>query len=107
MLYVQAFGEVRTLYTSLRMRGLVLVVYYDLRAAVSALGTLQGTLVRNQPLEIHYYRGLLKQGLQESGVNQVRDMSGGLPFSQRAWELRECSVGGGALMVDVVGDWVE
>ena len=73
---VQAFGEVRTLYTALRSHGLVLVVYFDLRASMAALRTLQGTLVRTQPLEIHYYRAPPKQGVQESGVNQVGGADG-------------------------------
>lgn len=44
-----------------------MVTYYDLRAAVSAMTTLQGTLVRNTPIEIHYSA----HKTQDRGVNQV------------------------------------
>ncbi len=62
--------------TALKPRGLVMVTYYDLRAAQLARGTLQGTLVRSQPLEIHFYNPAPKAGAQDSGVNQVRALPG-------------------------------
>mmetsp|Transcript_20587 Transcript_20587/g.45080 ORF Transcript_20587/g.45080 Transcript_20587/m.45080 type:complete len:978 (-) Transcript_20587:2385-5318(-) len=65
----QSFGDVRTLFTSSKHRGLVVVSYYDVRAAVSAKNTLQGTLVRGLPLEIHF--SAPKQGTQDVvGLNQ-------------------------------------
>lgn len=48
------FGDVRALYTGAKHRGVLLVCYYDLRAAVSAVSTLQGTLVCNQPINISF-----------------------------------------------------
>ncbi len=51
----QSFGEVRTLYSQSKQRyGVIIVAYYDLRAAVSAKTTLQGTLINGKPLEIHF-----------------------------------------------------
>eukprot|EP00798_Chlamydomonas_sp_ICE-L_P021946 gene21946-28992_t len=50
----QSFGDVRTLPQTTSQRGMVLVSYYDLRAAIAACSTLQGTLVSNLPLDIKY-----------------------------------------------------
>ena len=58
------------MHTASKQRGLVVVSYYDLRAAVAALGTLQGTLVCNRPLEIHFSN--VKPSSQDVGINQVR-----------------------------------
>lgn len=68
----QAFGDLRTLYTGSKHRGLLLVAYFDLRAAVSALTTLQGTLIKTTPISIRYAPARPTAGGQDSGVNQVR-----------------------------------
>ncbi|GAX80354.1 hypothetical protein CEUSTIGMA_g7793.t1 [Chlamydomonas eustigma] len=51
----KSFGDVRALHTKAKEHmGVIVVSYFDLRAAVSAKSTLQGTLVNNQALEIHF-----------------------------------------------------
>lgn len=66
----QAFGDLRGLYTGSKHRGLLVVTYFDLRAAISAYSTLQGTLMNNLPISLRY--AAPKDAGQDSGVNQVR-----------------------------------
>ncbi|KAF8060053.1 ML1 [Scenedesmus sp. PABB004] len=49
-----AHGDLRTLYTAAKGRGLVIVGYYDLRAATSAAGALSGAPLGGRPLEVAF-----------------------------------------------------
>ena len=52
---VQAFGEIRSLYTGCKQRGLVTVNYFDLRAACLALHSLAGTAaLGDATLDVQY-----------------------------------------------------
>ena len=56
---MQAFGDLRQVYTAVKHRGFVMITFDDLRAAVRAKETLYGSCpagVSNQglPLEIYY-----------------------------------------------------
>lgn len=67
----KSFGDVKTLFSDARHRGLLIVTFFDLRAAVSAKSTLHGTLVNNLPLEIHFSKQ--KSGIQDPwGLSQVQ-----------------------------------
>ncbi len=50
----QAFGEIRSLYTACKQRGLVTVNYFDLRAACLALHSLAGTALGDATLDVQY-----------------------------------------------------
>jgi len=65
----QAFGDLRAIYTGAKHRGLLRVSYYDLRAAVSALNTLQGTLVSHKPISLCYAAAKPTSG-HDSNVQQ-------------------------------------
>ena len=51
---MQAFGEIRSLYTACKQRGLVTVNYFDLRAACLALHSLAGTALGDSTLDVQY-----------------------------------------------------
>lgn len=51
---LQAYGDVRTLYTACIGRGFCMISYYDLRAACLASHSLQGTLLAGSALNIHF-----------------------------------------------------
>jgi hypothetical protein len=51
---LQAYGEVRTLYTAALARGFIMIVYYDLRAACLAMHSLQGMQLGGTTLDIHF-----------------------------------------------------
>ena len=50
----QAYGEIRTLYTACKARGLVTVSYFDLRAACLAMHSLAGAPLGDATLEVQY-----------------------------------------------------
>lgn len=54
MLNVQQYGDIRTLYTSCKQRGFVMISYYDIRAAGNAMKALQNRPLRCRKLDIHY-----------------------------------------------------
>eukprot|EP00798_Chlamydomonas_sp_ICE-L_P003925 gene3925-14001_t len=49
-----SFGDIRSMYTARKLQGLILVSYFDLRAAIAVHTTLQGTLIFDQELNISY-----------------------------------------------------
>ena len=65
---MQSFGEVQRLYTASRQRGLLLVVYYDLRSALAAAKRLQGYQVNGSPLELHFAAPKTVNGLDDCTV---------------------------------------
>jgi len=48
----QAFGDVRHLHSTLKPRGVIVVTYFDLRAATNAVSTLDGTLIQGIPISV-------------------------------------------------------
>ena len=50
----QQYGDIRTLYTACKHRGFVMISYYDIRAARSALRALQNKALRRRKLDIHF-----------------------------------------------------
>lgn len=51
---VQAYGEVKTLYTACIARGFIMITYFDLRAACLAMHSLQGATLDGASLDIHF-----------------------------------------------------
>jgi hypothetical protein len=64
-----AHGDLRMLYTAAKACGLVIVGYFDLRAAVAAMTALQGFLLAGRPLDVAY--SAPKKG-EVNQINQVR-----------------------------------
>ncbi|KAJ7566285.1 hypothetical protein O6H91_02G095600 [Diphasiastrum complanatum] len=50
----EQYGDIRTLYTSCKYRGFVMISYYDIRAARSAMHALQNKPLRQRKLDIHF-----------------------------------------------------
>ncbi|KVH88195.1 Nucleotide-binding, alpha-beta plait [Cynara cardunculus var. scolymus] len=50
----EQYGDIRTLYTACKHRGFVMISYYDIRAARSAMQALQNKPLRRRKLDIHY-----------------------------------------------------
>lgn len=63
-----AHGDLRMLYTAAKACGLVIVGFFDLRAAIAAMTALQGFLLCGRPLEVAY--SALKKG-EANQINQV------------------------------------
>lgn len=63
-----AHGDLRMLYTAAKACGLVIVGYFDLRAAVAAITALQGFMLAGKPLEVAY--SAPKKG-EVNQINQV------------------------------------
>ena len=51
---VQAYGEIRSLYTACKLRGFVVLSFYDLRASCLAIHALQGARVGAGNLHISF-----------------------------------------------------
>lgn len=68
-----AHGDLRMLYTAAKACGLVIVGYFDLRAAVAAMTALQGFLLAGRPLDVAY--SAPKKG-EVNQINQVRGSFG-------------------------------
>ena len=50
----QPFGDIRNLYSACKHRGFVMVSYFDIRAARTAMRVLQNKQLRNKKLDIHF-----------------------------------------------------
>ena len=48
------YGDIRTLYTACKHRGFVMISYYDIRAARTAMRALQNKPLRRRKLDIHF-----------------------------------------------------
>ena len=108
---LQAFGDVRGMYTGAKPRGLVVVAYFDVRAAISARDTLQGTLIKTTPIDIEYSH--FRDAAGDKNVNQVGRLcvcvcvcvEGGGLCSSTKWAGRGLIVcGGQGRRVDGEGD---
>ncbi|XP_073058333.1 protein MEI2-like 5 [Primulina eburnea] len=64
----EQFGDIRTLYTACKHRGFVMISYYDIRAARSAMRGLQNKPLRRRKLDIHF--SIPKDNPSEKDVNQ-------------------------------------
>ncbi|CAN1790561.1 Protein MEI2-like 4 [Linum perenne] len=64
----EKFGEIRTLYTTCKHRGFVMISYYDIRAAQNAMQSLQHKPLRRRKLDIHF--SIPKENPSEKDVNQ-------------------------------------
>ncbi|KAH6788822.1 MEI2-like protein 5 [Perilla frutescens var. frutescens] len=64
----EQFGDIRTLYTACKHRGFVMISYYDIRAARSAMRGLQNKPLRRRKLDIHF--SIPKDNPSEKDINQ-------------------------------------
>lgn len=64
----EQYGGIRTLYTACKHRGFVMISYYDIRAARTAMKALQNKPLRRRKLDIHY--SIPKDNPSEKDVNQ-------------------------------------
>lgn len=67
MLFEQ-FGEIRTLYTACKHRGFVMISYFDIRAACSAMKAMQNNPLKHKKLDIHF--SVPKDNPSEKDMNQ-------------------------------------
>lgn len=67
MLFEQ-FGDIRTLYTTCKHRGFVMISYYDIRAARNAMRSLQNMPLRRRKLDIHF--SIPKDNPSDKDINQ-------------------------------------
>ncbi|KAJ0451298.1 putative RNA recognition motif domain, mei2-like RNA recognition, RNA-binding domain superfamily [Helianthus annuus] len=61
-------GDIRTLYTACKHRGFVMISYYDIRAARTAMRALQNKPLRRRKLDIHY--SIPKDNPSDKDINQ-------------------------------------
>lgn len=52
--FLQQYGDIRTLYTACKHRGFVMISYYDIRDARTAMRALQNKPLRRRKLDIHF-----------------------------------------------------
>ncbi|EPS61925.1 hypothetical protein M569_12868 [Genlisea aurea] len=64
----EQYGDIRTLYTACKHRGFVMISYYDIRAARSAMRALQNKPLRRRKLDIHF--SIPKDNPSEKDMNQ-------------------------------------
>ncbi|KAK8664612.1 hypothetical protein V6N13_084391 [Hibiscus sabdariffa] len=64
----EQYGDIRTLYTACKHRGFVMISYYDIRAARTAMRALQNKPLRRRKLDIHF--SIPKDNPSEKDVNQ-------------------------------------
>ncbi|XP_010549432.1 PREDICTED: protein MEI2-like 5 [Tarenaya hassleriana] len=64
----EQYGDIRTLYTACKHRGFVMISYYDIRAARTAMRALQNKPLRRRKLDIHF--SIPKDNPSEKDMNQ-------------------------------------
>ncbi|XP_027344222.1 protein MEI2-like 2 isoform X2 [Abrus precatorius] len=64
----EQYGDIRTLYTACKHRGFVMISYYDIRAARTAMRALQNKPLRRRKLDIHF--SIPKDNPSEKDINQ-------------------------------------
>ncbi|XVF14496.1 hypothetical protein REPUB_Repub09cG0065200 [Reevesia pubescens] len=67
-LLFEQYGDIRTLYTACKHRGFVMISYYDIRAARTAMRALQNKPLRRRKLDIHF--SIPKDNPSEKDINQ-------------------------------------
>ncbi|KAK4364025.1 hypothetical protein RND71_015383 [Anisodus tanguticus] len=64
----EQYGDIRTLYTACKHRGFVMISYYDIRAARTAMRALHNKPLRRRKLGIHF--SIPKENPSEKDINQ-------------------------------------
>ncbi|XP_020579938.1 protein MEI2-like 2 isoform X2 [Phalaenopsis equestris] len=64
----EQYGDIRTMYTTCKNRGFVMISYYDIRAARTAMRALQNKPLRRRKLDIHF--SIPKENPSEKDLNQ-------------------------------------
>ncbi|CAA0816125.1 Protein MEI2-like 5 [Striga hermonthica] len=64
----EQYGDIRTLYTACKHRGFVMISYYDIRSARTAMRALQSKPLRRRKLDIHF--SIPKDNPSEKDINQ-------------------------------------
>ncbi|KAK4769042.1 hypothetical protein SAY86_027192 [Trapa natans] len=64
----EQYGDIRTLYTSCKHRGFVMISYYDIRDARTAMRALQNKPLRRRKLDIHF--SIPKENPSDKDINQ-------------------------------------
>eukprot|EP00268_Persea_americana_P025556 TRINITY_DN2488_c0_g1_i4.p1 TRINITY_DN2488_c0_g1~~TRINITY_DN2488_c0_g1_i4.p1 ORF type:complete len:877 (+),score=174.21 TRINITY_DN2488_c0_g1_i4:272-2902(+) len=64
----EQFGDIRNLYTSCKHRGFVMISYYDIRSARTAMRALQNKPLRRRKLDIHF--SIPKDNPSDKDINQ-------------------------------------
>ncbi|KAL1829602.1 hypothetical protein DCAR_0208944 [Daucus carota subsp. sativus] len=64
----EQYGDIRTLYTACKHRGFVMISYYDIRAARTAMRALQNKPLRGRKLDIHF--SIPKDNPSDKDMNQ-------------------------------------
>ncbi|KAG6661642.1 protein MEI2-like 2 isoform X4 [Carya illinoinensis] len=64
----EQYGDIRTLYTACKHRGFVMISYYDIRDARTAMRALQNKPLRRRKLDIHF--SIPKDNPSEKDINQ-------------------------------------
>ncbi|CAI9783805.1 unnamed protein product [Fraxinus pennsylvanica] len=64
----EQYGDIRTLYTTCKHRGFVMISYYDIRAAQTAMRALQNRPLRRRKLDIHF--SIPKENPSDKDINQ-------------------------------------
>ncbi|CAL0304889.1 unnamed protein product [Lupinus luteus] len=64
----EQYGDIRTLFTARKQRGFVMISYYDIRAARTAMRALQNKPLRRRKLDIHF--SIPKDNPSDKDINQ-------------------------------------
>ncbi|XP_047312133.1 protein MEI2-like 2 [Impatiens glandulifera] len=64
----EQYGDIRTLYTACKHRGFVMISYYDIRDARTAMKALQNKPLRRRKLDIHF--SIPKDNPSDKDINQ-------------------------------------
>ncbi|OIV98298.1 hypothetical protein TanjilG_16625 [Lupinus angustifolius] len=64
----EQYGDIRTLFTDCKHRGFVMISYYDIRAARTAMRALQNKPLRRRKLDIHF--SIPKDNPSDKDINQ-------------------------------------
>lgn len=64
----EPFGDIRSMYTATKHRGFVMISYYDIRHARTAMRTLQNKPLRRRKLDIHF--SIPKENPSDKDMNQ-------------------------------------
>ncbi|XP_072959071.1 protein MEI2-like 2 [Typha angustifolia] len=83
----EAYGDIRTLYTATKHRGFVMISYYDIRDARTAMRALQNKPLRRRKLDIHF--SIPKDNPSDKDMNQGTLVIFNLEPSVSNDELRE------------------
>ncbi|XP_031389669.1 protein MEI2-like 5 isoform X4 [Punica granatum] len=64
----EQYGDIRTMYTACKHRGFVMISYYDIRGARTAMRALQNKPLRRRKLDIHF--SIPKENPTDKDINQ-------------------------------------